>query len=771
MCLFALILGARAPAQPSTETPSSEIAIAADFFGVGNVVRPGEWTGVRLRLTDTSDRPRAVLVRLTHANLDPDGDAAQIQREVTLNPGVAQSVWLYFRAPWTVDSASVFHVTVLALATETAEGDEGVAGGRQVGAGRVAPASVVGGANGLIGVVGRAPGAGLTAYSIRPEQVETHGTSHELIEVITDLEPGGLPDRWMGLRPFEAVAWLDGDPSELSESQSRAVREWVMRGGHLVIAVPAVGQMWSSPRNNPLFDLLPAVTFDRREDVDLRTLQPALAPRMEGALPARATVHALRPVDDAEPADATVILAGPDGSPIAVRRTLGVGAVTLIGVDLADPQLATRIDPQLFWHRILGKRFDVFTREEMRLRATSQRADFRVREPAWLDLDIPAQIVKEGRASVGVLLGLFVFALYLLLAGPIGFAILRKRQQTHHAWVAFVGVAGLFTMVAWGGATALRPTKAEIQHLTILNHVYGQPVQSASVWFSALLPGYSDRTLSVGEPGEDAGWTQTLFPWEDPATTVRRRFPDARPYVIDARSPDTIRLPARSTVKQMRAEWLGGPRWSMPTPLDGRISLSETGERSGLVGRLSHGLPGPLRNVRLILVRRQKPLLASLGDNSPMLAVTSAWSLANVWAPGDVLDLSTLGAQNQGDLYFERLATDGRLRSQAGETTSDSMTAGSRFEALTFYSSLKQPDYLAAQRLTQQPLLQRREMHGLDLSFWFTQPVFIIVGELEDEPSPVPLRIDGEEVPVRGRTLVRWMYPLPASPPGFVERP
>lgn len=760
-----------ASAQPTTpDGGPSEVTISADFFGVGNIARPGEWTGVRLRLTDTADRPRTTQVRLTSPNLDPDGDTVEIQREVTLNPGVAQSVWLYLRTPWTLDRNAVFTVTVAEISPEADESETEGLGGTQIASGRIAPAGVVSAANGLIGVLGRAPGAGLTAYSIRPEQSEHSGTSHELIEVVTDLRPEDLPDRWMGLRQFEAIAWLDGDPGELTESQVRAVREWVMRGGQLIIAIPAVGQVWSSPRNNPLHALLPAATIERDENADLRRLGQMLSPRAPaGSLPGRGTVHVLRPLDESEPSDAAVLLADPDGRPMVVRRLLGTGAVTLIGVDLADPQIASRVDPQLFWHRILGKRFDVLTRDDMRaLRERGSSVDFRLRDPSWLDVDIPAQIVKEGRASVGVLLGLFVFALYLLLAGPVGFAALKKRKQTQHAWVLFVGVAGLFTMVAWGGATALRPTREDIQHFTVMDHVYGQPVQSASVWFSALLPGYADRTISVGEEGEDLGLTQALFPWEDPATTVRRRFPDARPYVIDARSPESITVPARSTVKQMRADWLGGPRWTMPTPLDGRLALVEVDGRSELTGRLSHGLPGPLRNVRLILVRRQKPLIASLGENSPTLSVTSAWSLATVWPPGEVLDLSGLGMQAQGDQYFERLAS---VRSQSGGTTTDNLSSGSRFEALTFYSALKQPDYLSARGLTQQPLLQRREMHGLDLSFWFTQPVFMIVGELEDGPSPVPLRIDGEQVPVKGRTLVRWVYPLTPSPPGYGERP
>ena len=54
---------------------------------------------------------------------------------------------------------------------------------------------------------------------------------------------------------------------------------------------------------------------------------------------------------------------------------------------------------------------------------------------------------------------------------------------------------------------------------------------------------------------------------------------------------------------------------------------------------------------------------------------------------------------------------------------------------------------------------------------WFTQPCVIIIGQLGEgtgkgsAASPVPVLIDGELLPTRGRTVVRWIYPLAANPP------
>src|SRR5690606_30916308 len=116
---------------------------------------------------------------------------------------------------------------------------------------------------------------------------------------------------------------------------------------------------------------------------------------------------------------------------------------------------------------------------------------------------------------------------------------------------------GVFTAIAWGGAAAIRPSEFEGRHLTFLDHVYGQPVQRARGWISLLIPEYGETGVSIADPetlGRSAvgrPWHNTVAPWE-PGTPGfgggGAGFPDARGYRIDARSPDTVFVPARATV-------------------------------------------------------------------------------------------------------------------------------------------------------------------------------------------------------------------------------
>jgi hypothetical protein len=51
-----------------------------------------------------------------------------------------------------------------------------------------------------------------------------------------------------------------------------------------------------------------------------------------------------------------------------------------------------------------------------------------------------------------------------------------------------------------------------------------------------------------------------------------------------------------------------------------------------------------------------------------------------------------------------------------------------------------------------------------------TQPCVVIIGRMDNVACPVPVTVGGEALPDStarnlGTVIVRWMYPLPASPP------
>lgn len=786
-------------APDAIESLAGEIAVRLTSFGVGNQARAGEWAGIRFELRDSASKQRNVIVRL--AGIDADGDHPWYVRQITSNPGIWQGVWVYLRLPFAVEPVRDLKIEIYeAVEDDSPEARNGPTPG--VRAGRLLarqaavprnPASLVDQGLGMVGVLGTAK-FGLDRYSMQSPRGSYAALGHEADVIISGLKAAELPDRWIGLQQFSTLVWGDGQPSELRSERARAVREWVSRGGHLIILLPNVGETWTNRNSNELFDILPSVTVIRNESVDLEPYRAILSTDPLTPLPKSAVVYSLNPMPAASPSEAQRILNGPDGDCIVARRSVGAGAVTLVGLDLGRQQFASgrSIDPEIFWHRILGKRGRLPKSQD----AGPQSLQATMRPITSMDQDIPGEIAKAGRSAAGVLLGLVVFAAYWLLAGPLGFVLLKRRAMTRHAWLAFLGVGAIFTLIAWGGATSIRPSKVEASHVTFLDHVYGQPVQRSRTFASVLIPRYGNAALQVGAPEESGAdplgrrTANLLAPWEGVQDRQSRTFPDSRGYGIDSRAPDTMTVPARATVKEVQADWAGGPRWRMPQPVnpDGTVGVIKVNTRAGdgpgestLDGVLVHELPAPVEDVKVILILGQRPLPAPGRNVRPpeFTASGAIFVYGAPWPAGEPLDLGVLskvvptaraGVNLEQTLRAWIEKYDDSSMGMPGAASADPGRATERLASLALFSQLGVPSDVADNNRS--PAVARRTMvHGWDLGRWFTQPCVIVLGTVgtpsAPAESPTPLLLDGEPVTMRGRTLIRWVYPLPDNPPAW----
>ena len=762
---------------------SGEVAIELEQFGVGGA-RVGGWAGVRLRLFDTAQRSRTVLVRI--AGRDTDGDTPMYERAVTLNPGVWQGVWIYV---WLANSFGNDAITVTVHAAEEREGDRppGVGPfrpGRVLGQASLVPPAprVIASSEIVYGVVGTND-VGLSRYTTASTNTRHSPFAHELTTVVESLTPESMPDAWMGLAAFDTIVWTAGDPAALGTERASAISAWVRRGGHLVVVLPTAGQEWTRSINNELAGLLPRVNIRRIPGVPLEPYRYLLTTDPDETLPASTVIQSLTPMDDATPADAIELLAGDNGTCVVAQRLVGVGAVTLIGLPLTTPSLAEAGLPEasVFWNRVLGRRGEFVSGGELSLRQTQANLAPSDRVRVVYDADLSGRVAKTGRAAVGVLLGFGVFVAYWLIAGPLGFAIVRATGKARHAWVAFVAVAGLFTAVAWGGATLLRPRVVDANHFTIIDHVFGQPVQRARSWVSVLVPFYGEASIAVAAPAPTGtvrgGVEATLAPWDGGDATVGGGFPDVRPYAIAAREPSALRVPVRSTVKRLVSDWSSGPIWRMPRPVldDAGIGTVQLRPRdtwrteSVLAGTLVHELPAALENVLIVAAPGQTALGRPLRNN--LVTDARAFKLPS-WEPGTPLDLAAVtndeGARSLLSEYLRDLTPTVRSAFSLGDTASV-ISPSVRLQAVSFFASLTPPP--RGQSIQDMPVAAvRTHTQGLDLSRWLTRPCLIIVGTVSAtgrDGSPVRIYVDGntEPVPTDGTTLVRWVYPLDAAPP------
>lgn len=775
---------------------TGRVRIQGVRLGVGERIRPGSWAGVLVEFQNQGDRELEVLLRVEIP--DADGDRALYERVVTANPGVRQSAWLYARLPHSLQGGSgVVVSTHEAIEAGFGETPTGFRAGdlydRRIAVS--APSGHLSPGTGMIGVLGRFP-IGLGPLGERRQGQgggEFLPQGHERTEVVGQLQAGDLPDRWLGLESMHTLIWAGESPTGLRADAGEAIAEWVMRGGHMVVILPPVGQEWLSRGGNELFDLLPRVRVTRREGVAYERLRPMLTREPDVALPELGALHVLEPEAAAERGEARVILATPEGEPIVVRRLVGAGAVTVIGLDLSDGVLRRSGLPEvgMFWNRVLGRRGTADPRWRLDELGREGIA-FDRSDSVFLDDVIGDEIAKTGRAAAGVLLGVIVFALYWAIAGPVGYAVLRGTKRTRHAWMAFLLTGAAFTAIAWGGATALRPKTVSAEHLTFLTHVHGQPVQRARSWASLLIPDYGSAVVRVGDDdavtvgGRRYRLHHALAAWETRSAdqSLRGGFPDTRSYSIEARDPSSARFPARQTVKQVRADWAGATTWGgMPrvrTPADGsigelRVSTASEAAPWQVEGQLVHDLPGELRDVRIIVVKGQ----VTLGASPDLLAANAgAFALRDPWSPGSVLDLGEVTGRTSGEgragrdalaaaTFLENLTPTGGRQTALGGTVQ--IPLDRRLVALALYGQL-QPPQLMPMRTPPQVVSLRSETHGLDLGRWFTEPCVIVVGTVvqraeENARGPIPLTVNGQAVRSGGRTVVAWVYPLPDEPP------
>lgn len=236
----------------------------------------------------------------------------------------------------------------------------------------------------------------------------------------------------------------------------------------------------------------------------------------------------------ASPNDAIRVMNGPEGDCVVARHLVGCGMVTLVGLDLGSPSVRAATRADVFWHRIFGRRgsLEGGTAETLTQGAAAPR------DIAVYDADITGMIEKRGRTAGGVLLGFVVFVVYWLVAGPVGFAVLKSRKSTRHAWLAFVGASRVSLRSSPGGASLLRPGRVEASHVTFLDHVYGQPLRPAQdVGERAPSPNTATHALpSAIRPSWASGMAGVIAPWDQPQDeAVAVSFPDSRQYVVDAR--------------------------------------------------------------------------------------------------------------------------------------------------------------------------------------------------------------------------------------------
>ncbi|MEM8781662.1 MAG: hypothetical protein AAGE65_02305 [Planctomycetota bacterium] len=775
VALLALLLGGL-PAVAQLDRLS--LRVNPEDVGLGGYVRPGDWMPMRVTLENPSADD--VEVTLTWPTRDADGDLAEAQRTAVINAQRTEQMWLY--APIPIGARPDTPWTIRATPADT-EGSVDAAAladplTLRLDASRWVPADTA-----MIAL--------MSGQSLGLDDYARQATQHEAIQLVQDLGLADLPDASHGMDALDAIVWTadtGGDPADpaVSPAVLGALRQYVRRGGHLVVVLPRVGQTWTQ---SPLADLLP--------------VPPDAVRRVTGAPPRLGAVQipgvtsvSMHVFEVPDGAGAAVLLRDEQDRPVVVAARRGLGRVTLIGLDLTDAVFRRQLEfgKRRFWHEVFGWNAPTFTAEEENLETGRIVDDLpSMRVAREMDVQpladfVAGRVAMRGTVATLTLVAVALLLLYVATAGA-SFIAVRHKGAPHRAWAAFAAVVVAFSAIAWGGAWIARPSALSASHVSVMDVVVsrgGEP-QRATVrsWVSLFVPRFGTAEVALREGDEG-----TLASLGFAPDGLAAGFLDAQPYAVDADDPTRLMLPVRSTTRRLTID--ASTAWTRDIP----ASRSATGDdaqlgpdafvadqppshdwgRGRLQARLRHALPGPLRDVTVIYcpgevlwAGRQRvytPRVWRPGVD-PDSGERAAWqpgeTLEIDGVPADAVPLVTLPAVYDEDRQIKDEGFLGGLLDQQGglgeQLLANDGSVMGRLMLLSCYDAMPPPKFTKLD--WPGPFtLQRRIGRRIDLTDLLTGPRLIVIGHLTDSPLPVELPVDGRVPPADGWTMVRLMYDL-----------
>ena len=854
--LFAAWLFAIAVLVPASLPALGQTTIELEQFGVGNMFRPGGPLGVRLKITSDLDDATGGLIQWEIENAD--GDIAEFSREVTLRSrGGITNTWLYGVLP-PFREASLLNDETWTFRLFTYEEGEKV---QEIASARLSPQSSLTPARPVqmttdqVMVIGpnRVGLDGYGAIAGFPENPALNG----ITAITSNNSTRDLPDSWEGLAPFSTIVWSSADdprfaPGELDgrSDLENALRDWVQRGGHLVIVLPATSDPWRiGLEETALGDLFVGLRRDVREGVPLWSLLPALTSQSElrdpdktvsittfdpNTLPSQwRPLAAIRPLEVELPgntnesdsanrtaaeqvAERAAQLKADENQadPLvwAIRRTYGHGAIDLLGINVADPDIQVQQVGRLpqtgvFWRPILGRRATAPSgsvlseiKDAERLNTRSYVSSNTLGSGAL----VSSQIGLGAAAAQGVLAAMGLFAVYWLVAGPGGFAVLRHLKFQRHAWLVFVGTSIAFAILAWVGSRVLRSEEYVVRHLTVLSHIYNaandkgedSQLDLATTWFSAPLPGYGMVDVQLGADGDTGNLLEHFSP---PPNGASNRFPNSGRYEVPFNSRNRYEVPSRATSAEFVGHYLGVPddsegAWGGTISVDPNNPLqvirNSTTDEISLKGTLINDSGVDFQNAMFFHVY---PLRTPGEQLTGSVLKDASWLTDEMpnygilvesgtpWVTGARIDLGATmypnprlersrGGRDAMRIAIERTFVDPYKQSTAwgGVGNVGALASGDKLRymaMLSIYHMLPPPLWFldSQQRRPETVRFQRFLGRNFDLSRHFSEPCLLVIAFAEDVPNPVPISIDGREGSSEGRVMLHWLHPLPSA--------
>ncbi|MBL8820200.1 MAG: hypothetical protein JNL58_29525 [Planctomyces sp.] len=243
-------------------------------------------------------------------------------------------------------------------------------------------------------------------------------------------------------RAYDGIDYLLlTDDFSVSKSQTRAIREYVERGGHLIISAgAAVAPLRTSELGDWMVD-----RFQLQEGTGSARDLSAMQDFVRGAVQLQ-TNRRIVPVARVGSDQVRVIVSSLEG-PIVARRSEGAGVMTFISVDLNQKPVSSWASLSMFYELLL------FEQVTDTLTGNSEDRSIRISSSGMSDLGTQLQAVydavpPEARWSSWQIMALMV--VYILVIGPLDYVlVVLLLKRAHLTWITFPLTVGIGCVAIW----------------------------------------------------------------------------------------------------------------------------------------------------------------------------------------------------------------------------------------------------------------------------------------------------------------------------------
>ncbi len=448
--LVGVILGA-GPSSVQAQEQKAPISLVSLRVGYQGIFKIGRWTPAWANLEAGPEGFRGAIELIVR----DDQDVPTVtRRTVQLPPGVARNVPLYFRSGTGISQPQLRAIPEEGRSISFRINDLTLR--------RYDPM-----VSGQTIVLTAGQPRGVSDIPNEPGYIPAENNLRSGVVVAAAEMPDGLPGNPLGYDGMNAVVIDTNDDSVmrlLNAGRGEPLRQWVERGGHLVLAI---GENWQAVLDSPLEPLLPAVPTGRQRLASLGTLEDFVDASSQ-IVPINGDPIEVTVFDQMESRGGRALDPTPK-TPVLIRGKYGFGRVTLVGLDVDLKPFADWNDRVGFWVRALDLRQPDLEALELQ----QERVSRSIYQDYQNDLTTLIRSGLEQFPGVKLIgfgwVALFIF-IYILLIGPGDYFFLKKVVgRMELTWITFPTLVIVVSALAYWAAYTFKGTDLRVNKIDVVD--------------------------------------------------------------------------------------------------------------------------------------------------------------------------------------------------------------------------------------------------------------------------------------------------------------